>query len=345
MNHPGTGITSEAQLEAYLSEPPEEVIAALSKLDGDILILGIAGKIGITLGMMASRAIRAGGIKKRVIGVSRFSEPGGREKLEAAGVETISCDLLDRAATAELPEAENIVFMAGKKFGTGGSEELTWAMNTVAPGNAASRYPESRFVVYSTGCVYDFASPAGGGSVESDPPCPVGDYAQSALGRERVFQYYSTSRGTPVCILRLNYAVDLRYGVLRDIAEKVRGEETIDLSTGNFNCIWQGDVLSQTLLSFGICSSPAEILNMTGPETVSVRWAAEEFGKRFGKIPRFTGREQDRVYLNNAAKAAAIFGYPRVPLMKVIDLTAEWIKAGGSSLGKPTHFEVRDGKY
>jgi nucleoside-diphosphate-sugar epimerase len=340
-----SGITTEAQLESFLSEPPEEVIEVIKNLRGDILILGIAGKIGITLGMMASRAVRASGVKKRVLGASRFSEPGSREKLEAAGVETIKCDLLDREAAAKLPDADNIIFMAGKKFGTGGSEDLTLAMNTVVPANAAFRFPESRFVVYSTGCVYDFMSPASGGSVESDPPHPVGDYAQSALGRERVFQYFSSARGTPVCILRLNYAVELRYGVLRDIADKVRHDDEVDLSTGHFNCIWQGDVLSQTLLAFDRCSSPAEVLNMTGPETVSVRWAAEEFAKRFGKTPLFTGMEQDRVYLNNAAKAASLFGYPRVPLLTMIDLTADWIKAGGASLGKPTHFEVRDGRY
>lgn len=336
---------NDAWLDEKLSEPTVEVVEAMKRIRGDLVILGVAGKIGVTLGMMAKRAMLAAGSGGRVIGVSRFSDAKARDKLEKAGVETVSCDLLDRKALEKLPDADHVVFMAGRKFGTSGNEELTWAMNTIVPANVGWRYPGSRTVVYSTGCVYDFVPLSSGGSVESDRPKPSGDYAQSALGRERVFQYFSSTMGTPVCILRLNYAIDLRYGVLRDIADKVGKEEPVDLGSSHFNCIWQGDVLAQTLRSFDLCSSPATILNMTGPETVSVRWAAEEFGKRFGKTVRFSGREAERMYLNNASLAASVFGYPRMTLSAMIDLTAEWMKQGGGSLNKPTHFETTSGEY
>ncbi|MCX7788518.1 MAG: NAD(P)-dependent oxidoreductase [Spirochaetes bacterium] len=336
---------TEDDLDLLLSRPDEELSNFLGSWKGDILILGIGGKIGVTLGMAAVRASQEAGVSRKIYGVSRFTDQGSLGKLKRIGVETIPCDLLDRKAVERLPEAPNVIYMAGRKFGTEGAEELTWAMNTVVPTYVAERYRESRIVVYSTGCVYDFLSPASGGAVETDPVQPYGDYAQSALGRERVFQYFSRKFHTPVCILRLNYAIDLRYGVLRDIADRVWREEPIPLRVGNFNCIWQGDVIRQTLLSFQYCSSPPRILNITGPETVSVRWVALEFGKRFGKIPRFEGYEGDRMYLSNAGVAASLFGYPRVTLVEMIDLVAEWVAKGGASLGKPTHFEVVDGKF
>jgi nucleoside-diphosphate-sugar epimerase len=338
-------VKTEEELEELLSRPSPQTVSLMKRLEGDILILGIGGKIGLTLGMAAARACAGAGVKKRVIGASRFSEKGGREKLAAAGVQTVACDLLDRAQVESLPPAENVIFMAGRKFGTKGAEGLTWAMNTVAPALAAGRFRESRIVAYSTGCVYDFVSPFGGGSTEEDMPRPVGEYAQSCLGRERVFQYFSEKYGTRVLLFRLNYAVEPRYGVLRDIADKVFADQAVDLAMGNFNCIWQGDVICQTLLALEHCACPAAVLNVSGPETVSLRWAAQEFGRRFGKTPRFTGAEEAKVWLNNAAKAAALFGYPRVSLREALDLTASWMRAGGSSLGKPTHFEVRDGKY
>ncbi|MDR1933329.1 MAG: NAD(P)-dependent oxidoreductase [Spirochaetales bacterium] len=340
-----TPIHTETELEELLSRPSAELISLMKRLEGDILILGVAGKIGLTLGIAAARACAEAGVKKRIMGAARFSEKGGREKLQAAGVQTIPCDLLDRAAVEKLPDAQNVIFLAGKKFGTSGAESLTWAMNTLAPAYIAGRFSQSRILAYSTGCVYDFVSPLGGGSSETDTPHPQGDYAQSCLGRERVFHYFSEKYRTPVLIFRLNYAVEPRYGVLRDIADKVLADKTIDLATGNFNCIWQGDVISQTLLALELCASPPAILNVSGPETVSVRWAAREFGLRFGKTPVFTGTEQDRVWLTNAAKAASLFGYPRVTLTQAIDITAEWMLAGGSSLNKPTHFEARDGRY
>ena len=338
---------SEAELEAYMSTPSERLITLMKKREGDIVILGIAGKVGVTLGMMAARAIKAAGVEKKVYGVSRFSDPASRAKLDALGITTIACDLLDGASVDKLPFAKNVIFMAGRKFGTVGAQDLTWATNTVTPVNVAKRFASSSIVAYSTGCVYDFASPHSGGSTEKDDPKPVGEYAQSALGRERVFEYCSRTAGTPICLFRLNYAIDLRYGVLHDIAAKVYGGEPVDLSVGSFNCIWQGDVLERTLLSLELCSSPPSAINITGPETVSVRWAAEEFGLRFGRKPLFAGieRSEARGYLSNSAASIGLFGYPSVSLSEMVDMVADWIAAGGASLGKPTHFESTDGNY
>ena len=337
---------SEEELEAFMSEPTPRVVELFREHPGDLAILGIGGKIGVTLGMMAARARDAAGVRSRVIGVSRFSDKASRAKLEKAGVECLECDLLDRASVDRLPDAPRVVFMAGKKFGTSGSEETTWAMNTVVPAYVAGRYRAAAIVAYSTGCVYDFVSPYSGGSSESDPPKAVGDYAQSALGRERVFQHFSRAEGTPVCILRLNYAIDPRYGVLHDIARKVASGEIVDLSVETFNCIWQGDVLERTLLAFLHAASPAFVLNLTGPETVPVRRTAEEFGRLFGKTPVFRGSgEGGRAYLNDAALSFRLFGYPRVPLAEMIRAQADWIASGGGSLGKPTHFETTDGTY
>lgn len=337
----------EATLEAFMSTPSERVIGLMKRLEGDVAILGIAGKVGVTLGLMAARAIQAAGVKKIVYGVSRFSDPASRAKLDAAGIQTIACDLLDVAAVDALPFAKNVIFMAGRKFGTAGASDQTWAINTITPANVARKFAKSSIVAYSTGCVYDFASPVSGGSTEDDEPRPLGEYAQSALGRERVFEFYSGTAGTKVCLFRLNYAIDLRYGVLYDIAAKVYGGEPVDLSVGTFNCLWQGDVLERTLLSLELCASPAEIINITGPETVSVRWAAEEFGRRFGREPLFAGAEKEGAagYLSNASKSIGAFGYPSVSLFEMVDMVAGWIAAGGTSLGKPTHFESTDGKY
>ncbi len=337
---------TEEELESRMSEPTAAVVEEFRKNPGDLAILGIGGKIGVTLGMMAARARDAAGVRSRILGVSRFSDKAARARLEKAGVECLECDLLDRSSVDKLPDAPRVVFMAGKKFGTSGSEETTWAMNTVVPAYVADRYRASEIVAYSTGCVYDFVTPYSGGSSESDPPRAVGDYAQSALGRERVFQHFSGAEGTRVCILRLNYAIDPRYGVLHDIARKVAAGESVDLSVENFNCIWQGDVLERTLLAFRHAASPAFVLNLTGPETASVRRTAEEFGRLLGKPPVFRGGgEGGRAYLNDAALSFRLFGYPRVPLAEMIRMQADWIASGGGSLGKPTHFETTDGTY
>jgi len=338
-------ITSEEQLDEVMSSGSPDLIRLMKAITGDILILGCAGKIGVQLAMAAVKAIAEAGGKNRVIGVSRFSDETTRKKMDAFGAETIKCDLLDRDSVDKLPRAPHVIFMAGRKFGTSGSEELTWAMNTVVPANVAHHFKESRIVAFSTGNVYDLSPVCGAMPTENDITDPRGGYAQSALGRERVFEYFSNLNKTPVCIVRLNYAIDLRYGVLRDIGTRVYAGQPIDLSTGHVNVIWQGDVINQSILCLEHCSSPANIINMTGPETASVRYIAGEFARIFGKKLNFISQESPTALLNNASKAARLFGYPTVPLLRMIEWLAHWIAQGGASLDKPTHFEIRDGKF
>jgi nucleoside-diphosphate-sugar epimerase len=338
-------ISSEEELDNVMSTPPEALIQMMKRLDGDIMILGIAGKMGITLGLEAVRACKAAGVKKTVYGVSRFSDAAAREKLESLGVKTISCDLLERDAVAKLPLVPNIVFMAGRKFGTSDSEALTWAMNTVAPSNVAHHFAKSRIVAFSSGNVYGMVPITSGGATEERPPMPEGEYAQSVLGRERVFSYYSQKNQTPTALIRLNYAIDLRYGVLYEIGKQVLADQPVDLSTGQVNVIWQGDANSQALLALEHCTSPANILNCTGPEIISVRYAANELARLLGKKVTFQGSEQPNALLNNSAKAGKLFGYPGVTLRQMLEWTAHWLKIGGKTLNKPTHFEVRDGKF
>jgi nucleoside-diphosphate-sugar epimerase len=308
-------------------------------------ILGCAGKIGIQLAMAAVKAIAAAGKIIKVIGVSRFSDETARKKLESFGIETIKCDLLDRDQVETLPKVPNVIFMAGRKFGTGGSEDLTWAINAVVPTNVAHHFKDCRIVAFSTGNVYDLVSVSGAMPTEDEPTNPRGEYAQSTLGRERLFEYFSNLNQTPVCIIRLNYAIDLRYGVLRDIGNRVFAGKPIDLSTGHVNVIWQGDVINQSILCLEHCRTPANIINMTGPETASVRYIAQQFARIFGKDAVFANDEGPIALLNNASKAARLFGYPTVPLLRMIEWVAHWIDQGGASLEKPTHFEVRDGKF
>jgi len=336
---------TEDSLEWMLSEPSSALVDYMAELEGDIIILGIAGKMGYSLGHMAVRAIKQAGVSKKVIGVARFSDPGSEEKCASYGIETIRCDLSDPMAVARLPKLPNVIFMAGRKFGTEGNKGLTWVMNVLVPGHVAAHYAHSRIVAFSTGCVYPLIPVAEVGCTESVEPDPIGEYAQSCLGRERIFSHYAESHGTPVVLFRLNYAIDLRYGVLHDIGMKVWRAEEVDLSVGYFNCIWQADANEMALRSLGLCAAPAVPLNVTGPETFQVRWAAEAFGELFAKTPRFRSEEGSKCYLSNASKAIAHFGYPRKGADEMIRLTAEWIRQGGSSLGKPTHFEVADGKY
>jgi nucleoside-diphosphate-sugar epimerase len=338
-------ITTEEQLNDVMSQPPESLVQLMKKLEGDIMILGIGGKMGTTLGYEAVLAIKQAGVKKRVFGVSRFSEAAAREKLEKLGVQTIPCDLLERDAVAKLPQVANVVFMAGRKFGTSDSEAITWAMNTVVPSNVAQHFAKSRIVAFSSGNVYGDVPIFSGGATEDMAPNPCGEYAQSVLGRERVFAYYCQKNKTPTALIRLNYAIDLRYGVLYEIAKQVFAGAPVDLTSGQANVIWQGDANSQALLALDHCAVPANIINCTGPETVSIRYAASEFGRLFNKPVEFRGAEKSIVLLNNAAKAARLFGYPSVTLRQMIEWTAEWVKLGGKTLNKPTHFEVRDGKF
>lgn len=330
---------------AALLEPSDALLSDLSELEGDILVLGAGGKIGPSLALLARQAILKAGISKKVTGVSRFSEPGLREQLESAGIQTIAADLLDEKQLQSLPDARNVLFLAGTKFGTTGQEPFTWAMNAYLPGRVAEKYRNSRIVVYSTGNVYPFTSPDSGGASEEQPAEPVGEYGQSCLGRERVFQYFASRYRTPLLIYRLNYAIDMRYGVLLEIARTVKEGRPVDLSNGYVNVIWQGDANELALRSLKHCSVPPAILNITGPETLSVRWLATEFGKLFGSEPEFINQEQPTALLSNAAESQRLFGASRVSISQMIELTAAWVEQGGEVLDKPTHFQERKGRF
>lgn len=338
-------ISSTAQLEDLLSRPTPSALRALQSLDSDLVILGVSGKMGPTLARMAARAIQSLKLPYQVFGVARFSQPGMQGALEAAGVRTITADLLDRASLAGLPESNNVIFMAGQKFGTTGNQHLTWAINTYLPALACERYRDARMVAFSTGNVYPLTPVVAGGSLEEDEPAPVGEYAASCLGRERIFDYFSRIHGLRCAIMRLNYAVEMRYGVLVDVAQKVLARQPVDLSMGAANVIWQGDANGQALALLAHCDSPPFVLNVTGPETVSIRRVAEQFGRRFGVEPIFSGGEAPNALLSNAAQAQQIFGYPTVSLAQMLDWIADWVRRGGETLNKPTHFETRDGRF
>jgi nucleoside-diphosphate-sugar epimerase len=338
-------ITSVQDLEERLSRPTAEDVSAMLALEGDLLILGAGGKMGPSLAALARRAADLARSRKRVIAVSRFSDEKLRSQFSSQNIEIIPCDLLEPGALAKLPDIRNVVFMAARKFGTSGSEHLTWAMNTLLPGLVAERFRDARIVAFSTGNVYPLTPVDDGGAVESTPVEPKGEYAQSALGRERMFEYGSQQWGTPVTILRLNYAIELRYGVLADIGLAVFERRPIDLRMGYANVIWQGDANSVCLRSFAHCQSPPLILNLTGPETLSVRRVAQEFGQRFGVDPVFEYEESSTALLSNAGKAHQLYGRPSTPATEMIDWLADWIRNRRPMLNKPTHFHARDGKF
>lgn len=336
---------SETALEELLSRPTPGVLSALEKLPGDIIILGVAGKMGVTLSMMARRALDTLGRKDRVLGVARFSDASAQKKLNDAGVETIKCDLLDRAQVLALPDAPHVLFLAGQKFGTSSGPELTWAMNTLVPANACEKYAQSRIVAFSTGCVYPLVPVNSGGAREEDAVGPPGDYANSCVGRERIFTYFSNKNGTPVSIYRLNYAIDFRYGVLLDIAQKIWKEEPFDVTMGHANVIWQGDANAHAIQCLEHASTPPAIFNVTGPEVVSLRAVAHRLSTLLGKEANVVGTEAETAWLTNAGKSHRAFGYPSVALDSMLEWVASWVKQGGSTLGKPTHFEEREGKF
>ena len=302
-------------------------------------------KWGLTLQGLPNKAIDKSGKRKRIIGVSRFSEDGLQDELEEKGIETYKADLLQDNQLQVLPDVKNVIYLAGTKFGTSGKESFTWAMNSYLPGRVAEKYKDSRIVVFSTGNVYHLTPILSGGAAEGQIPQPVGEYAQSCLGRERLFQYFSSIHNTPVLIFRLNYANDVSYGVLLDIARSVKEGKPVDLTMGHVNVIWQGDANERALRSLIHCQAPPKILNIAGPETVSVRWVAEEFGRIFNVTPNFSGEEQNTALLSNAAESFRLFGYPKVSLKTMIALLAEWVNQGGKILNKPTHFQEREGQF
>ncbi len=336
---------SEGELEEALSAPSSALLAALRTTPGDILVLGAAGKMGPTLARMAARALDAIGGGDRVIAASRFSSPAAEQALREAGIRTVKCDLLDRRAVDALPDAPNVIFMAGQKFGTRDAPSSTWAHNVVLPSIAAERYAGARIVAFSTGNVYALSPATAGGARESDAPAPVGEYAMSCLGRERVFEDASTRRGTRVAIVRLNYAVDLRYGVLVDIATRVLRDEAIDVHMGHVNVVWQGDANDWALRCLAHAATPPFVVNVTGRETLAVRALAARFGELLGRSPVLVGSEAHDALLSNATLAHVMFGPPSVATEALIERVAEWVAAGNPLLGKPTHFEERTGAF
>lgn len=338
-------VDSEEQLEELMTRPTPELVAFMKRIDSDLVLLGVGGKMGPTLAKLAKRAMVEAGVAKKVIGISRFSEKDLKRELNDADVETIACDLLDENSWKNLPDCPYVIYMAGRKFGSTGDESMTWAMNTYLPALVAKRYAKSRIAAFSTGNVYPLTPVSHGGSRESDSPNPVGEYAMSCLGRERIFEHFSRTQKTPVVMIRLNYACDLRYGILLEVAQKVHAGKPVDVTQGHVNVIWQGDANAITLRALDMAASPSAKLNLTGPETVSIRMLATRFGELFNRAPVFTGTEAPTALLNNSSQCMALFGYPKVSLEQMIRATAHWAANGHPTLNKPTHFEARDGKF
>ncbi|MDP6442153.1 MAG: NAD-dependent epimerase/dehydratase family protein [Pirellulaceae bacterium] len=334
-----------AELEDQLSAPPVSLLERFASIDGDIMFLGVGGKMGPTMARMARRAADEVGAPRRIIGVSRFSSPETRRQLEADGVETIACDLLDEAAVAQLPAAANVVFMSGFKFGSADNPALTWAMNCYAPATVSRRFRDSRIAAFSTGNVYPLCPPSSGGSREDCPLDPIGEYAMTALGRERMFQYFAGEFGFPLTLLRLNYATELRYGVLVDIAVAVNAETPLPLATGYVNVVWLGDANAMTLRALALDPDAPQVINLAGEPIVSVRDVALRFGEMLGKQVHFVGAEGETALLNDGRGGYSHLGHPETDIDTMIEWTADWVGRGGERLGKPTHFEVRDGKF
>lgn len=338
-------LTDVMQLEELLSEPTEQAVRTMAEVKGDLMLLGAGGKMGPTLARMARRATDAAGVARRIIAVSRFNDAATVAALEDQDIEIVRGDLLEPTFVSSLPRAPNVIHMTGMKFGSGDNAPTTWAMNTFVPALVARHFRGSRLCAFSTGNVYGLVSPESGGSKETDPPGPIGEYAMTALGRERTFAYFCRTEQTPLTLLRLNYACELRYGVLVDLCRQVSAGKTIDLTMGYVNVIWQGDANAMTLCSLADCAVPEHVINIAGREILSVRQVCEEFGERLGIEPRFAGTEAPDALLNDGTQGRKKYGEPRVSAAQLIAWIADWVAAGGVSLGKPTHFETRDGKF
>lgn len=336
---------SVEELEERLSRPSPQAIAALGTITGDLLLLGVGGKMGPTLARMAVRSAQAAGVSCRVFGASRFSDPSVQARLEAWGVTTLACDLLDRNAVQALPEAAAVIFMTGMKFGASRNPAAAWAMNCYAPALVCERFPHSRVVAFSSGNVYGLVPAASTGSREHDPLEPVGEYSITVLGRERTFEYFSRRYELPAALLRLNYAAEMRYGVLVDLAQAVVAGAPIDLGMPVVNVIWQGDANAMALAALAHTAVPPRVINVAGPELLRVRDIAETFGQLLGQPVQFTGSEGSRAYLNDGRAGQALLGGVHVDTATLIRWTADWLRRGGPTLGKPTHFQVRDGKF
>lgn len=336
---------TEEKLNQMLAEPSDALVADIKKIKGDIMVLGAGGKMGPTLCVLAKNAIEKAGVEKRVIAVSRFTDPFATELLNKQGIATISCDLLNHEQLSALPEVENVIYMAGRKFGTDGSEWQTWAMNATLPAFVAEKFKKSNIVVFSSGNIYPIVPLSSGGCTEKDKVGPIGEYAMSCLARERAFEYAANHYGTKVFLYRLNFAVDLRYGVLYDMAEKIMNGTPIDISTPVLNCIWQGSANEIAIRGLLHAEAPAKIMNVTGPEIVSIQKTAKMLAEYLGKEAVFVNEPGTDAYISDASEAIETFGYPSVNIKTLIRWQAEWILDGGRSLGKPTHFEERKGSY
>jgi uncharacterized protein YbjT (DUF2867 family) len=337
-------VRDEEQLDELLSRPSSADVAFARTLTGDVVVLGAGGKMGPSLARRVRRSLDAAGAPRRVLAVARFSEPGLETRLARDGIDTIACDLLDPAQVARLPGAPNVLFLAGRKFGSTGRPDLTWAQNVIVPSIVAPHFAESRIVVFSSGNVYPVVPASSTGSTETDGVDPVGEYAQTCVGRERVFEHAASERGTPSVLFRLFYAVDLRYGTLVDLARKVHAGEPVDLRASHVNALWQGDANSYALRALSLCESPPRPLVVTGPEVVSVRDAAKAFGRRFERPVRFVGKPGPAL-LGDPSHCESLLGPPEVTLARLLDWVAAWVEQGGRSLGKPTHFEATDGRF
>lgn len=334
------------QIETMMNTPSQALIEDVKKIDGDIIILGVSGKVGYNLAALLMKSLQENGQTNRVYGVARFSDGlEGQKKFQDLGIETIVADFLNEDDLRSLPKVENVIFMVGYKFGSTGNESYTWALNSYLPGRVADYYKDSKIVVFSTGCVYPLVEITKGAYSEETEPDAVGEYAQSCLGRERIFEYFSKLNNTPTLIFRLNYAIDVRYGVLVELANTIKNGKPVNLTMGHVNVIWQPDVSEMAIRSLLHTQSPANILNITGPETLSVQWIAERLAEVMDMDVTFEGTEATSALLSNASKSHALFGYPQTSIREMIDYVGTWIRNNGDQIDKPTHFQEREGKY